>query len=69
MIKKNFSWHKPQFEILETMEERRDIMQWYAESYPTATKALFGWDKNVDSIDKADLDPIAEYIRIVRIKL
>lgn len=67
MVKKNFTWFKPKLEFLESLEERREIMKWYAETYPTATQALFGWDKNNDSIENADLDPIAEYIRIIRI--
>ncbi|MCY3412666.1 MAG: nitroreductase family deazaflavin-dependent oxidoreductase [Candidatus Heimdallarchaeota archaeon] len=67
MIKMGFRKFKPEIEILQTTAQKEEIMRWYAQSFPKATKALFGWDKKYDTLDNTDLTPIAEFIEIVKI--
>jgi deazaflavin-dependent oxidoreductase (nitroreductase family) len=68
-VKKGFRWYDPKIEIVEDIDKKRDIMTWYVDSFPGASKMLFGWDKQKDSIENTDLDGIAGFIEIVKLNL
>ena len=68
-IKKGFKWYNPQIQIIDDFDEKKEIMIWYVDSFPGASKMLFGWNKKIDSIENTDLDGIADFIEIVKLKL
>ena len=46
-----------------------DVMIWYVKSFPGASKMLFGWDKQIDSVENTNLDDIASFIEIVKLNI
>lgn len=68
-VKKGFKWYDPKIEIIDNFDNKLDIMTWYVKSFPGASKMLFGWDKQKDSIENTKLDDIASFIEIVKLNL
>ncbi len=68
-VKKGFKWSDPKIEIVSDLDQKKEIMIWYVDSYPGASKMLFGWNKQVDSIESTDLDGITGFIEIVKLNL
>ncbi|MHA1686899.1 MAG: nitroreductase family deazaflavin-dependent oxidoreductase [Candidatus Heimdallarchaeaceae archaeon] len=54
-------------EIVEDIEERKKILEWYIRKYPQAAKMLMGWDPRTDKLENTDLTFLAENIVPVRL--
>ncbi|TFG09445.1 nitroreductase family deazaflavin-dependent oxidoreductase [Candidatus Heimdallarchaeota archaeon] len=66
MIKLGFKKHKATFQVLETVEEKNELLRWYVGEYPKAAKMLFGWDPKEDNPATADFTTFSMMIEIVK---
>lgn len=55
-------------EIIENIEERKKILEWYIRKYPQASKMLMGWDPKKDKLEEVDLTYLAENIVPIKLK-
>jgi len=62
------SYHNPQLEFLEK-DEKLETMTWYVTKFPKAASMLFGWDNATDEATPELLEPISEFLEIIRISL
>ena len=49
--------------------QKLNTMIWYTESFSRSSKALFGYNKNEDTISEELLKPIAEFIEIIQLNI
>ena len=68
-IKLGFKKSKVSFQVLETTEEKNDLLKWYVDKYPKAGKMLFGWDPSIDRVETADFTSFSKLIEIIKFKL
>ncbi|MHC1590815.1 MAG: nitroreductase family deazaflavin-dependent oxidoreductase [Candidatus Helarchaeales archaeon] len=66
-VRHGFHWFKPRIEVVEDLDEKIKIFEWYVTKHPKAAKMLFGWLPKKDTIETTDLSPIAKMVKIIRL--
>ena len=67
-IKIGFRKYKPTI-MISDLNQKYEILKWYMESYPKSAKQLFGYKKDFDIITNELMEPIANFIEIVQLKI
>ncbi len=62
-----FKWHQFIVNEIQDVEDRVEIMKWYAQSFQSSAKALFGYDKTVQIEDRSFIN-ICQFIRILELE-
>jgi len=65
-IRKGFKKFPVKFEVVESIEEKNEFLQWYVQKFAFDAGFLFGWDRKKDNPETADFTSFTKLLQIVR---
>ena len=67
-VKLGFRSFKSRVDIIDDSKEKLEVIKWYVITHPTAARQLFGWNRKADDPESRILDPVVDFISIIKLQ-